>query len=219
MGADQMRDMDAGDPLLAQCLRDRAGLGMTELGEPRPGERSVQRPGDIVRGLTMTDEKKTHGPDRTGRSCAFYGPEVNVPCRSARGQYLEAVPEAIAGVEAQIPREGRALGPRQLEAAALDPLGHRLQLRERVDHQRRMRSAGRTEWLIDADVDLRDHRIAVEGAEPATAAAGQILGLVHLCEAHGVAVEAARQLLLAAGHRHLHVMQSHGGSLVVGWSE
>ena len=82
-----------------------------------------------------------------------------------------------------------------------------------------MRSAGRTEWLIDADVDLRDHRIAVEGAEPATAAAGQILGLVHLCEAHGVAVEAARQLLLAAGHRHLHVMQSHGGSLVVGWSE
>src|SRR5690625_5128788 len=120
MGADQMRDMDAGDPLLAQCLRDRAGLGMTELGEPRPGEGRVQRPGDIVRGLTMTDEKKTHGPDRTGRSCAFYGPEVNVPCRSARGQYLEAVPEAIAGVEAQIPREGRALGPRQLEAAALE---------------------------------------------------------------------------------------------------
>src|SRR5699024_4984469 len=78
---------------------------------------------------------------------------------------------------------------------------------------------GRTERLIDADVDLRDHRIAVEGAEPATAAAGQILGLVHLCEAHGAAVEAARQLLLAAGHRHLHVMQSHGGSLVVGWSE
>src|SRR5699024_9839927 len=89
----------------------------------------------------------------------------------------------------------------------------------RVDHQRRMRSAGRTERLIDADVDLRDHRIAVEGAEPATAAAGQILGLVHLCEAHGAAVEAARQLLLAAGHRHLHVMQSHGGSLVAGWSE
>src|SRR5690625_2516048 len=105
MGADQMRDMDAGDPLLAQCLRDRAGLGMTELGEPRPGEGRVQRPGDIVRGLTMTDEKKTHGPDRTGRSCAFYGPEVNVPCRSARGQHLEAVPEAIAGVEAQIRSE------------------------------------------------------------------------------------------------------------------
>src|SRR5690625_7581160 len=102
MGADQMRDMDAGDPLLAQCLRDRAGLGMTELGEPRPVEGRVQRPGDIVRGLTQTDEKKTHSLDRTWRSCAFYGPVVVVPCGTARVMCFLAVPVAIAAVVAEM---------------------------------------------------------------------------------------------------------------------
>src|SRR5699024_9128282 len=84
--------------------------------------------------------------------------------------------------------------------------------RSRGTSSRRGRPGGRT---LPGGLDLLDPLLAVEAAEPAAAAAGQALGFVHLRQAHGVAVEAACALLLAAGHRHLHVMKPHRGSLVI----
>src|SRR5699024_2826979 len=118
MGAQQARDVQTGDVLAPQGLRHRPCLLVAEGGEPRTGIARIEDALDIAGGLAMTDQEKSHARHRTRSRRTAHGLLSRSGLRSqpdregsVRGEHLDAIPGAVTGMEAQIPREGRALAP------------------------------------------------------------------------------------------------------------
>ena len=75
-----------------------------------------------------------------------------------------------------------------------------------------MCTGGGDEWLLDSDVQLRDLDTGIENLEPAAPTLVERRWLVDLHETEPVPVEAAREILAAARHGDLYVVQQHGTS-------
>src|SRR6185437_5824443 len=133
---------------------------------------------------------------------------LGVAARPARLRLpeLEAVAEGILGEEPGRARDRVVVA--RLLAGLPQPPAQRLQV---VDHEARMGLSGRSEAVLDADVELLR-----AGPEPAAAACAERLGLRQLRQTEEPAVERARLLLAAARRRDLHVIDAgdfHGQGL------